>query len=34
MGYKKAAHADLKGLETANKLALLGEDRRDGNTLV
>ena len=33
MGSKKAAHAYLKGLETANKPALLREDRRDGETL-
>ena len=30
---KKAAHAFLKGLETFNTPALLGEDRRDGETL-
>ena len=33
MGSKKAALAHLKGLETLNTPALLGEDRRDGEKL-
>ena len=33
MGSKKAAHACLKGLETLNTPALLGEDRGDGEKL-
>ena len=33
MGSKKALHAYLKGLETFNTSALLGEDRRRGESL-
>ena len=33
MGSKKAAHAHLKLSETINTPAMLGEDRRDGETL-
>ena len=33
LGSKKAAHAYLKGSKTVNTPALLGEDRRDGETL-
>ena len=34
MGFKRAAHAHLKGLENFSTPAVLGEDRRDGRTLV
>ena len=33
MGSKKAAHAYLKGSETVNTPAMLGEDRRNGESL-
>ena len=33
MGSKKVAHAYLKVSETINTPAMLGEDRRDGETL-
>ena len=33
MSSKKAAHAYLKGSEAVHTLAMLGEDRRDGETL-
>ena len=33
MGSKKAAHAHLKGPETVNAPAMLGEDRRSGESL-